>query len=155
MDGAFQYGIPVKTRDFHSVVVNATYISLPTGNYLFVYWQWRFKDFPDWGRQSKRCHLSGGGNLLLPPANEVWGKVIFSQASVILFTEGGVRDMHAPQQILWDVVNERAVRILLECILVFDISPQNCIRVKKIGPRKGRVSLVPPPPEIRHWYYTL
>ena len=28
--------------------------------------------------------------LLLPPANEVWGKVIFSQACVILFTRGGV-----------------------------------------------------------------
>ena len=28
--------------------------------------------------------------MLLPPANEVWGKVIFSQASVILFT-GGMR----------------------------------------------------------------
>ena len=26
---------------------------------------------------------------LLPPANEVWGKVIFSEAPVILFTEGG------------------------------------------------------------------
>ena len=32
----------------------------------------------------------------LPPANEVWGKVIFSQASVILFTGGGVHGMHAP-----------------------------------------------------------
>ena len=28
--------------------------------------------------------------FLLPPANEVWGKVIFSQASVILLTVGGV-----------------------------------------------------------------
>ena len=28
---------------------------------------------------------------LLPPANEVWGKVIFSQASIIVFTGGGVR----------------------------------------------------------------
>ena len=27
--------------------------------------------------------------FLLPPANEVWGKVIFSQASVILSTGGG------------------------------------------------------------------
>ena len=27
--------------------------------------------------------------VLLPPANEVWGKVIFSQASVILFTWRG------------------------------------------------------------------
>ena len=36
---------------------------------------------------------------------------------------GGVCGMHAPQQILWlrYTVNERAVRILLECILVFKI----------------------------------
>ena len=74
-----------------------------------------------------------------------WGKVIFSQASVILSTGGGgacvagegmhgrggmcwgcawqgcvvggVHDMHPPRQILWlrHTVNERAVRILLEC----------------------------------------
>ena len=33
---------------------------------------------------------------------------------------GGMRDGGAcmPQQILWNTVNERAVRILLECILV-------------------------------------
>ena len=29
-------------------------------------------------------------HLYLPPANEVWGKVIFSQAPIILFTGGGV-----------------------------------------------------------------
>ena len=28
-------------------------------------------------------------NCLLPPEKEVWGKVIFSEASVILFTGGG------------------------------------------------------------------
>ena len=32
----------------------------------------------------------------LPPSNEIWGKVIFSQASVILFT-GGVASQHASQ----------------------------------------------------------
>ena len=31
---------------------------------------------------------------------------------------GGMRDTHTPQQILRDTVNEQAVRILLECILV-------------------------------------
>ena len=43
--------------------------------------------------------------FLLPPANEVWGKVIFSQASVILFTGEGVSltethplDRHPPGQ---------------------------------------------------------
>ena len=69
-----------------------------------------------------------------------WGKVIFSQASVILFTGGGVclsacwdttppgpgpppgtrhlpGTRHPPpeQSILGDTVNERAVCILLEC----------------------------------------
>ena len=66
-----------------------------------------------------------------------WGKVIFSQASVILFT-GGSASKHAgiphpsgpgttpgpgrhpspEQRILGDTVNERAVCILLECNLV-------------------------------------
>ena len=96
--------------------------------------------------------------LYLPAANEVWGKVIFSQVSVSLFTEGGMHagrrcacpegcacpgDMHArggmcggghvclvggcvaggmhggghAWQERWSL--QRAVRILLECILVF------------------------------------
>ena len=33
---------------------------------------------------------------------------------------GGMRATHAPRQILRDTVNERALRILLECILVSD-----------------------------------
>ena len=107
----------------------------------------------------------------LPPANEVWGKVIFLHQFVILFTEGGAC-MVAPGgacvvlfggacmvlfggahvwfyfgehawfysggmcgfiqggcacffqffRIQWDTVNERAVHILLECILVLKIS---------------------------------
>ena len=66
---------------------------------------------------------------ILPPANEVWGKVMFSQVSVILSTRGSVSRGSAfgrwadfppppPHWILRDTVNERAVRILLECILV-------------------------------------
>ena len=61
-----------------------------------------------------------------------WGKVMFSQACVILFTGEGVSaSVHAgihtppppgadnpPQSILGDTVNARAVRILLECNLV-------------------------------------
>ena len=35
--------------------------------------------------------------------------------------QGGVHAMHTPQQILRDTVNERPVRILLECILA-DVS---------------------------------
>ena len=58
----------------------------------------------------------------LPPANEVWGKVIFLHMSVILFT-GGVSapldaDPHPLDADPPDTVNKRAVRILLECILV-------------------------------------
>ena len=35
---------------------------------------------------------------LLPPANEVWGKVIFSEASFILFTRGDL-----PARGVWSV----------------------------------------------------
>ena len=42
------------------------------------------QDFPR-GRQLQR----GCANLLLAPANEVWGKVIFLHLFVILFTGGG------------------------------------------------------------------
>ena len=63
---------------------------------------------------------------------EVCGKVMFLQASVILFL-GGMQAMHAcpchacppprhachlPHTHPDDMVNERVVRILLECILV-------------------------------------
>ena len=59
----------------------------------------------------------------LPLANEVWGKVMFLHLSVILFREGGVCILgegvgQTPSWILSDTVNERAVRILLEYILV-------------------------------------
>ena len=56
-------------------------------------------------------------------------KVMFSQVSVCPWgacvaggacMAGGVCGMHEPQQILRDTVNERAVRILLEYILVCD-----------------------------------
>ena len=79
---------------------------------------------------------------LLPPANEVWGKVMFLLACVILFTGEGVfpwggicirgglhpgglppeRVVHIPHEIhgiLRDMVNKRAVRILLEYFLFY------------------------------------
>ena len=79
--------------------------------------------------------------LLLPPINEVWGKVIFSVACVknSVHREGGSASVHAgippgtkhPQEqappgpgtpseqcMLGDSVNKRAVCILLECNLV-------------------------------------
>ena len=71
----------------------------------------------------------------LAPANEVWGKVIFLHLSVILFTGWEYvlpPDRYTPpvgthtppgrytprQCMLADTGNKRAVRILLECILV-------------------------------------
>ena len=77
--------------------------------------------------------------VLLPPANKVWGKVMFLHLCVILLTgEGrlapacfclwmgdggrlciqGNRADPPPHWILRDMVNERAVRIQVECILV-------------------------------------
>ena len=50
----------------------------------------------------------------LPPANEVWGKVIFSEACVKNSVHGG----GGVRRIRRDTVNERAIRILLECIPV-------------------------------------
>ena len=91
---------------------------------------------------------------LLPPANEVWGKVIFSEACVknSVRRGGGSASVHAwitpepgrhprtrqappgtrhpppapEQRMLGDTVNERAVRILLKCILVIHVLYLNC-----------------------------
>ena len=65
------------------------------------------------------------------PQMKFGGKVMFLHLSVILFTGGGYIPArngadnpigrHPPgktPRILWDTVNKRAVRILLECILV-------------------------------------
>ena len=61
--------------------------------------------------------------MFLPPANQVWGKVIFSQAFVILFTGGGgLPDRDPPDKGPPDTPpygKEQAVSILLECRLVF------------------------------------
>ena len=68
--------------------------------------------------------------IFLSTANEVWVKVIFSQARVIPSVHGvggsastgvciwGKGWADTPLWILWDMVNMRAVCILLECILV-------------------------------------
>ena len=83
--------------------------------------------------------------IFLPPANEVWGKIIFLHLSVILLTWGGeylgrytLRQGTPPGQVhpqagtppreqgssawLGDTGNKRAVRILLECILVLFVT---------------------------------
>ena len=95
---------------------------------------------------------------LLPPANEVWGKVMFLHLCVILFTWGGGSVQNTPCRQTWGVmadpprqtptpswiqtppqgrspsgyVNNRAVRILLEYILVIlsDIL-MNCVLFAK------------------------
>ena len=81
------------------------------------------------GRRRNTLRYSVRSWRLLQPANKVWGKVIFLHLFVILFT-GGVWYPNMPssrgvcswggawwrpprQLLLW------AVRILLECILVF------------------------------------
>ena len=46
--------------------------------------------FPGGGGRGRGTPTPMGTNLLLKPANEVWGKVMFSEASVILSTAGGV-----------------------------------------------------------------
>ena len=76
-----------------------------------------------------------GQNLLLP-ANEVWGKVMFSQVFLCLqgvgfsacitghmtggSASGGVGQTPPPRD-TWDTVNKRAERIQLEYILVENI----------------------------------
>ena len=50
---------------------------------------------------------------------------------------------------LGDTGNKRAVRILLECILVYNCFAENCMKMKEFGPRGGRTSLAPP--SIRQW----
>ena len=92
--------------------------------------------------------------IFLLPANEVWGKVIFLHLSVILFTGGGgggagiwegtpgrytpshPRAGTPPSNACWDTVNKRAIRILLECILVYDLF---------LEPGGGHGLLGPPP----------
>ena len=60
-------------------------------------------------RKGNRLHIIE----FLPPANEVCGKVMFLHASVRGATLPQTPHPH-------DMVNERAVRILLECIFVFN-----------------------------------
>ena len=55
--------------------------------------------------------------LLLPPANEVWCKVIFSEACAKNSVHRG-ECLGRYQCMLGDTGHKRAVRILLECILV-------------------------------------
>ena len=82
-----------------------------------------------------KLHLQRTAHItfILPPANEVWGTVMFLHLCVILFggwlpsmqhgshDEGGLHPggLGRPLDALRDKVNKWVVRILLECILVF------------------------------------
>ena len=61
-----------------------------------------------------------------------WGGMRgFCWGACVVFARGG---MH---RIRRDMVNERAVRILLECILVWPNFTKNCMKMKTIGQRGG------------------
>ena len=95
-------------------------------------------------------YQQGIGMPLLPPANEVWGKVIFLHLFIILFTGGGAwsggvpgpRGVHGPGGAWWRPPRRlllRAVRILLECILVYEIFSDRLQNLIEFGQRiQGR-----------------
>ena len=59
---------------------------------------WRLVELPMWlSGGCRRLNSSLHMALFLPPANEVWGKVIFLHLSVILFTGGSVPGQVHPQ----------------------------------------------------------
>ena len=57
-------------------------------------------------------------SLYLPPANEVCEGYVFTGVCLSTGWRGHAWHACPPQQTLWDALNERAVCILLECILV-------------------------------------
>ena len=67
--------------------------------------------------QDINFHIPVISIILVTERKSSCGKVLFSQASVILSTGGSHDTPH--RRILRDTVNKRAVRILLECIPVF------------------------------------
>ena len=94
----------------------------------------------------------GCADLLLLPANEVWGKVIFLHLSVILFRGGYLGGYTPPGQVHppgryprpphpppapppHPMVNTGAVRILLECILVWHNFCRTYMKMEENGPR--------------------
>ena len=75
---------------------------------------------------------------------------MFLHLSVILFTRGSTYPppVCRPPKILWDTVNKRAVRILLECILVTRMHSSK-MRTASSSSHIRR-SLHQPPPRARH-----
>ena len=83
--------------------------------------RWNDRVFPD-ADLSEMSIIVTVFCIFLPPANEVWGKVICLHLSVILSTSGGGGGLPGPGEGLVENPTRRlllrAVRILLECILV-------------------------------------
>ena len=128
--------------------------------------QWRIQVFP--GAPTP----GGSANLLLPPANVVWGKVMFLHMSVILSTGGSLYDVTSslaaggvlcPRRVSvrgWVCVQgvcvqeglcqehptlydkEQSVRILLKCILVWYNFCRKCIKINKLDWVERCASLV-------------
>ena len=80
--------------------------------------------------------------ILLPPANKVWGKVMFSEASVILST-GGLRMMSLPCLAAWSHVASKGSQPLVPCSFVLF---RGSVTRGSLS-REGTVGSPPPPPK--------
>ena len=140
--------------------------------------QWRIQNFPDRGVNPGRGALT----YYLPPANEVWGKVIFSQACVKNSVHRGVPGPgggllpgwgSAPRGVAWSRrgclfpggagwwrpppghLLLRAVHILLECILVWHNFCRKLHENEKNWNESGRAYITPLHPSIlllTYWF---
>ena len=97
-------------------------------------------------------------NLLLPPANEVCEGYVFT--GVCLSTGGGRAWWQGGMRgagmcgIRWDTVNERAVPILLECILVLTIFSRKLDEIEKNWIEMGvRVPRAPWDPPLTSYFF--
>ena len=89
---------------------------------------------------------SGGVNLLLPPANKICEGYVFTPVCQSFCSQGGTWAGTPPpeQCMLGDTGNKRAVRILLECILVLAIFfPKMHEFEKKNWTERGRIPSAP------------
>ena len=95
-----------------------------------------------------RCWFRGCTGSFLSPANEVCEGYVFTPVRQSFYSHGGggvfiqemgvcirgVRswaDPPPPHRILRDTIDERTVRILLECILVYFFSKKTSLKTKK------------------------
>ena len=87
--------------------------------------------------------------ILLPPANKVWGKVMFSEASVILST-GGLRMMSLPCLAAWSHVPSKGSQPLVPCSFVLF---RGSVTRGSLS-REGTVGSPPPPRNEKNGRYT-